>query len=270
MIEFLVRPLLAAVMVVVLQDAAPSPLRSLDVSRLQLSAPIEAATFSNDELHGFPMRLAWSPDGRQLTLRATHRDLWANEKNWFYVFTPGDTKLTPSEGEPPWAGAYWLWKSQLTCPGQPDLRVVVDTRVERKTATASGAGGAIAQNAADPYGAGFDLGPQGQAIVQGAWQSQQVATTTLTLKGAVLGEFVNASPLFGLMYGWAPEGMAAMAYANSGRALVIMDHSGHRYEVRGTKGVLLPAWSPDGKRLAWIRQQGRSKFTLLIADVTSR
>jgi ABC-type transport system substrate-binding protein len=51
--------------------------------------------------------------------------------------------------------------------------------------------------------------------------------------------------------------------------LVVMDRAGARHEVRGTKGVLLPAWSDNGRRLAWLTQQGRKKFVLTIADVAA-
>ena len=146
----------------------------------------------------------------------------------------------------------------------------METRVERRTATGAASGGSIAQNTGDPYGAGFLLGPQGQAIVQGAMQSQQVSTTTMKLKGALLGEFVNTAAMPGLMYSWAPQGLAAIAYTGGKRALTVMDLAGRRHEVRGTKGVLLPAWSPDGMRLAWLTQQGRAKFALMIADITAR
>jgi hypothetical protein len=198
------------------------------------------------------------------------RDRWANEKSWFYVHTLGASGFAPVEREPDWAGAYWMWKSDLQCPGAPEWRIEVETRVERVSATNAGSAGSLGQNTGDPYGAGFLLGPQGQAIVQGAMQSQQVSTTTMRLKGTLVGEFVNTPAMPGLMYSWAPQGLAAIAYAGGMRALTVMDRSGRRHEVRGTKGVLLPAWSPDGKRLAWLAQQGRGKFALMLADVTMR
>jgi hypothetical protein len=255
---------------VVLAFALPSAAQPLDASRVIVSNAAVLASFSTEQVRGFPVLMSWSPDGRQLSVRVVQRDRWANEKTWFYVLALGDSQLTSVEREPDWTGGYWLSKSALSCPGAPAFHIEVETRVERRTATSSGAGGAIAQNSGDPYGAGFELGPQGQAIIQGAMQSQQVSTTTMKLKGAVLGEFVNTPAIPGLMYSWAPAGMDAIAYANGKRALVVMDNGGRRHEVRGSKGVLLPAWSPDGKRVAWLEQQGRKKFALMVAEVTAR
>ncbi len=262
MISFLVSLLLALA-----QPAAPPP---LDATRVALSTPSTLAAFSTQQLHGFPVLLSWSPDGRQLAIGAVQRDRWANEKSWFYVLTLGTSELVPAESEPGWAGAYWMLKSDLRCPGAPEWRIEVETRVERVSATNAGSAGSVGQNTGDPYGAGFLLGPQGQAIVQGAMQSQQVSTTTMKLKGTLVGEFVNTPAMPGLMYSWAPVGFSAIAYASGKRALTLMDRDGRRQEVRGTKGVLLPAWSPDGKRMAWLSQQGRGKFALMIADISAR
>jgi hypothetical protein len=258
---------LLVVLLTLLQPALPLP---LDASRITVSNPSVVTSFSTERLKGFPVLMSWSPDGRQLAIGAVQRDRWANEKSWFYVHTLGDSGFAPVEREPEWAGAYWMWKSDLRCPGAPEWRIEVETRVERVSATNAGSAGSAGQNTGDPYGAGFLLGPQGQAIVQGAMQSQQVATTTMKLKGTLVGEFVNTPAIPGLMYSWAPQGLSAIAYAGGKRALTVMDRAGRRHEVRGTKGVLLPAWSPDGKRVAWLSQQGRSRFTLMVADVTTR
>lgn len=180
--------------------ALATQLHPLDASRVALSNPATLVVFSSEQLRGFPVLLSWSPDGRQLAIGAVQRNRWANEKSWFYVHTIGDSRLAPVEREPDWAGASWMWKSDLRCPGAPEWRIEVETRVERVSATNAGSAGSVGQNSGDPYGAGFLLGPQGQAIVQGAMQSQQVSTTTMKLKGALVGEFVNTPAMPGLMY----------------------------------------------------------------------
>jgi hypothetical protein len=250
--------------------AAQAVATPLDASRVVLSKPALVASFSSDEIKGFPVRLSWSPDGRQLHLRAVQRDVWANEKEWHFVVRVADGKLSPADGEPPWSSAYWFLKSSLACPGLPGFRIDVESRTQQVAATNAGAGGSIAQNAGDPYGAGSDLGPQGQAALSHAQQSQNVTTTTLRVRGQVVSEFVNAQALPGLFFSWAPEGLGAIAYSGTRRNLVVMDQKGRRYEMSDARKVILPAWSPDGARLAWIEQRGRGRYALRLSSVSIR
>lgn len=258
--------LLLVLMLLVQVRAAAQP---LEAGRLAVSKPVSIVEIAGEKIRGFPVRLSWSPDGQLIYLRAVQRDIWANEKEWHYLLGVADGRILAVEGEPDWSVKYWAWKSGYGCPGTPTMKIDTESRSERKSATNAGAGGSLAQNSGDPYGPGFELGPQGAAILAGAMQSQTVTTTTMKLKGRVLAEFVNTHAIPGLMYGWAPEGFEAIAYASEKRALVVMDRTGARHEVRGTKGVLLPAWSDNGRRLAWLTQQGRKKFVLTIADVAA-
>jgi hypothetical protein len=52
--------------------------------------------------------------------------------------------------------------------------------------------------------------------------------------------------------------------------LFIMDTKGKKQEVDGTRDALLPALSPDATRLAWVRRDGRKKYSLIVANVTTR
>lgn len=272
------RHLWAALLVLAVPSLAVAQQKPLDATRIAMSSPRLLASFSADDLHGYPVRMAWSPDGRDIYLRIVQRDRWGNEKDWHYVLAIGTSAggaappaaFTPVQREPDWSGIYWGWKSGLNCPGAGAWKIDVETRVERKSATNSGAGGGLAQNSGDPYFAGASLGPQGQAILMGAMVSQQVTTTTLKVKGVLLSEFVNTPVMAGLMYSWAPEGVTAIVYRGGKGVLTIMDRAGRRYELTGTKGVVLPMWSADGQRVAWLSQKGHGKYELLTADLTRR
>jgi len=242
-------------------------LQPVDATKLVISRPAAVAELSGDALPGFPVRMAWSPDGVEVYVRLVRRDRWANETVFHRLISVPGGRVTQTDREPSWASAYWAWKSAYNAPGSPGFRIESETRTQQVAPTNSGAGGAIAQNTGDPYGPGFDLGPQGQAIIARAMQAQMVTTSTLTIKGQLLSEFINTQPMPGLLFGWAPEGVGALAYADSKRRLVIMDSTGRRHEARATKGVLLPAWSPDGSSLAWLEQVGSRTFVLTTARV---
>jgi Tol biopolymer transport system component len=44
-----------------------------------------------------------------------------------------------------------------------------------------------------------------------------------------------------------------------------MDSKGKKQELTETKDAILPAWSPDGSRLAWLQKDGKKKYELRIA-----
>lgn len=114
-----------------------------DVDRLDLSAPVILVSVDAGQAPGYPVRLAWSLDGRSLYLQLVKRDRWGNERVWhFEVELPG-RQFRPLEREPAWVARYWAWKSALAVPGDIGFAISLETRVERKTATGSGAGGAI-------------------------------------------------------------------------------------------------------------------------------
>jgi hypothetical protein len=102
-----------------------------------------------------------------------------------------------------------------------------------------------------------------------ALQGQMVNVWTLKLKGEVVGEFVNAPSIPGLTFGWAPAGTGLIAFANTSGRVVIMDEQGRKQEIASSKSALLPAWSDDGKRLAYLEKTGKNKAVLRIVEVTS-
>nr|MBA3948644.1 hypothetical protein [Acidobacteriota bacterium] len=80
--------------------------------------------------------------------------------------------------------------------------------------------------------------------------------------------FDNTVIVPGLTFGWGPSGTKVMAYAEPAKGrIVVMDGDGDRREVGGTKDALLPAWSTDGSRLAWLERAGRNRFVVRVARV---
>jgi hypothetical protein len=238
-----------------------------DVRLIDVSLPRVVWQFTRSEFHGQPDRLAWSPDEQELYLRAVRTDMWGNVRVWHYVVRLADDRLTLVVGEPPWALTYWQRKSTFVAPGIADFRIAVETRETRKTATGSGSG--IGQQGGDPN-LGTLLGPQGQAIVTSSLQAQRVSTTTMRLKGELLGEFVNTPLVPGLTFGWAPPGLGMIVFANTKKRLVLMDASGRKRAVPGVKDVLLPAWSDDGEHVACLQRSARDTYVLSILDLSVR
>ena len=101
-----------------------------------------------------------------------------------------------------------------------------------------------------------------------AYNNQPVAVNMLLVGGATVGEFVNSVIMPGMTFGWGPKGTKVIAFAEpkNGR-ITIMDAQGEKREVQGSKNAILPAWSPDGTRIAWLQKDGKKKFTLQVARV---
>jgi hypothetical protein len=87
--------------------------------------------------------------------------------------------------------------------------------------------------------------------------------------GELVGEFVNSVIVPGLTFGWGPRGSKVIAYANKSGRVMVMDDKGVKKEVSRTEDAVLPAWSPDATRLAWLQKDGRRKFDLQVARVAA-
>ena len=72
----------------------------------------------------------------------------------------------------------------------------------------------------------------------------------------------------GVTFSWGPENSGAIAYVNRDGQLMLFDQSRHKQTVAGVKDATLPAWSMDGRQIAWAQKAARRKFTLMSAAVT--
>ena len=255
---FVVVVLLAALLQVPGQGAPPA-----DARKVTFAPPTVLTALDTDERQGHPTRLAWSADGTQMYVRTTRMDRWANERNRHFLITASDGAVREVELEPAWAAGSWAAKSSLAAPGVPGLRITMEVREERRTATGVVSAGAMAGNASDPS-LGAALGPQGAAIAASVLQGQMVRVTTLKLKGQVLGQFENVPAIPGLTYGWGEAASGLLAYSDNKRKLFLLDCQGHKRPVAGTKEAWLPAWSPDFSRLAVVDRVGKKKYEVKV------
>jgi hypothetical protein len=237
----------------------------------------EVGEIDTGKLKGEPSRLAWSPDGTTLYLQTVERDRFGNTKEYHYTMPAAGGEAKKVDVQPDWAARYWTWKSAPAAPGAPAFKFDIDTRRETRRATSAPTGGGLAGMGGDPTASGGGGGGRGSGGGTGANEAANVALqgqtaqiTSLRLKGEVVGEFVNEPVRPGLTFGWAPQGKSAIAFADREGRLTVMDEQGGNIRVSGTDDVLLPAWSEDGKQLAFLEKDGRRKFKVKIASLDAK
>ena len=209
------------------------------------------------KLKGELRELCWSRDSSELYVK-TADGAPGSEKFRHYIIGVAGGAPRPIDQEPEWATDYWGFKSDRFAPGLRSLMIdFVQKQEKTKVGTGSGRPGEM----------GIDSGVSADKIAEG--QNQNVAR--LTLFGETISEFVNQVPIPGLMFSWGPTGSGAIVYTDreAGRMMLLDQHK-HKQTVAGVKDALLPAWSIDGTRLAWVQKAGRKKYTLLWATVSAR
>ncbi|HEV8348525.1 MAG TPA: hypothetical protein VGQ16_18240 [Vicinamibacterales bacterium] len=243
------------------QASAPN---AADAPRVALSPVRTVLEIESGKLKGEPWRLAWSPDGTQLYLQTIERDKAGNPSGArHFLVTLDSAKLNGTDGEPAWAADYWRWKSAQAPPGTPGDRIAVDHRTETIRSVAAPMGGALARGGAADPSAGTTIGD----AVGAALQAQTASIYTLRWHGEVLGEWTNTPVIPGLTFGWAPADRMALAFSNKDGRLVLLDVRGGKKIVPDTRQSLLPAWSNDGLRIAYLEKPDKKKYTLNLVDV---
>jgi hypothetical protein len=253
---------LTAVMIAALPAAAIAQ-APLPVGSITVSAPTDVATLDLGKLKGEPSRLGWSPDHKQIYLQTLEGTFHQPKAIHHYLVDASSGKVTDAPGEPAWFNPYWAVKSHKSSPDTSalDIDLTSENRVEKTTNVPRG--GDLARGGVDTGASGSTAGE----AIQAAATTQTVTVHTMKLHGQVIGEFINSVIVPGLTFAWAPAGAKAIAYTDRGGKLILMSAEGKRQEVAGTKDALLPMWSADATKLAWLQKDGKKKVVLKVADL---
>jgi hypothetical protein len=233
------------------QTQASTP---IDVSTVKVGPATTVTELDLGELKGDLRQVGWSPDETELYIQTADGDPPSQKLRHYTVAVAGGA-VKPVEKQPDWAGSFWAFKSDRAAPGIGSLMIDVTQKLEKtKVGTGSGRPGEM----------GIGAGISADKIAEGQHQN----VVRLMLVGEAVSEFVNQAPIPGLMFSWGPAFSGAIAYTTRDGHLMLLDQKQHKQTVSGAKDALLPAWSIDGTRMAWVQKSGRKKYTLVWATVT--
>jgi hypothetical protein len=238
----------------------------IDASAVRVGAPTPVTELDLGKLKGELRQVAWSRDGDELYVQ-TFEGTLALQKLRHYLVPVAGGAPQPIDQEPEWATDYWGYKSDRFAPGLRSLMIDFEQKLEKvRVGTGSGRPGEMGGAGA---GAG---GANGNPVdIEKTAEGQHQNFARLTLFGETISEFVNEVPIPGLMFSWGPSGSGAIVYTDRERGhLMLLDQHKRKQTISGVKDALLPAWSADGTRLAWVQKAGRKKYTLLWATVSPR
>jgi hypothetical protein len=237
--------------------AAPQAPAAIDASAVRVGAPATVTELDLGKLKGELRQLGWSIDGSELYVETAEGNPNA-EKLRHYVVAVAGGAVKPVDAPPQWAIDYWTIKSDRFAPGLGSLMIELEQKQENvKVGTGSGRPGEM----------GISAGVSADKIAEG----QKQVLWRLTVLGETVSEFQNTAVIPGLMFSWGPPGTGTIAYTDRELGhLMLLDRSKDKQTVSGIKDALLPAWSTDGTRLAWVQKAGRRKYTLFWATVSTK
>ena len=248
-----------------LTSAGASLFSTSDARQVDLAAPVAIAELDLGKMKGDFTRLAWSLDGSEFYVQTVERDRGGAPKAiHHYVIAVASKSAKDVAQEPAWGSQYWMWKSAQASPASRAFKIDVHERTETKRSVSMPTGGTLAKGGTADPNAGTTLGD----VAAAADATQIIKIYSLDLKGETIGEWANEAVAPGINYSWAPAPLQLIAFAKrDGGPLVILDDAGRKHEVGGARLATLPAWSDDGKKIAWLERKDRKKYELMMADV---
>jgi len=256
--------MLTIITVAWLQASAPAS----DVRQLSLAPPQVIADIDAGKLKGDFARLAWSPDGSEFYVQTVERDgRGAVRAAHHYVASAASKALKSVDQEPAWASKYWSWKSDRASPAAATFSIAASQRQETVRSVNAPSGGVMAKGGvADPTS-----GSTVADVASAAENMQQKTIWTLKVKNETIGEWVNEPVTPGVNFTWAPAPLRFLAFAKrDGGPIVVVDDAGRKQELQGPKSALLPAWSDDGKRIAWLERRDKKRVVLMTAELSGQ
>lgn len=241
-----------------LLPAQSAPKLAIDVSSLKVGTPMAVTEIDTGKLRGDVRRLAWSPDGATLYLQ-TAEGTQPLATLHHYAVGVQDGALTPLEKEPDWAARYWEVKQDRVAPGIPSLEIQVVQGTEN-IKTGTGQSGVLDRSSSPDRVAGNN--PSVDSLMVGNMGNQRAEVVRLILLTETIATWTNERPRPGMRFGWGPRGSGALVYVGEKGQLVFFDQAKHRQAVGRVKDAVLPAWSPDGGRVAYLQKIGRKKYAV--------
>jgi hypothetical protein len=242
------------------------PLAS-DARQVALSPPQSVAEIDLGKLKGDLTRLSWSPDGSEFYIQTAERDRSGQLKTAHHYLVSSGAQPKDAGQEPDWAVKYWAWKAAQASPASPAFSIAIDgPRRETKRSTAAPTGGTLARGGTADPAAGTTVSD----VASAAEQTQVQVIYALKVRNETLGEWVNEAVTPGVTFGWAPAPARLLAFTRrDGGPLQVIDDAGRKQTLAGARSALFPAWSNDGRRLAWLERKDRKKLQLTVAEITT-